>query len=202
MTYANHERRLRAVQPPLAEGLAPLRAGRPRRGRRRLVRRPLLGRAAHPAWTTPTGARSSRDGSFRRASTPVRAFVAAPMRYGRLFLAGDAAHIVPPTGAKGLNLAVADVRVLARALTEFFRTGIDRRGSTAIPTTCLAPRLEGACAISWSMTVAAASLSRSIRRSSASIQLAELDYLARLARRPSDHRGELCRAAAGGWVSS
>jgi p-hydroxybenzoate 3-monooxygenase len=58
---------------------------------------------------------------FQKGVTPVRAFVAAPMRYGRLFLAGDAAHIVPPTGAKGLNLAVADVRVLARALTAFFR---------------------------------------------------------------------------------
>ena len=46
----------------------------------------------------------------------MRSFVAEPMQYGRLFLAGDAAHIVPPTGAKGLNLAVADVRVLARAL--------------------------------------------------------------------------------------
>jgi p-hydroxybenzoate 3-monooxygenase len=45
------------------------------------------------------------------------------MQYGRLFLAGDAAHIVPPTGAKGLNLAVADVRVLARALQEFYTTG-------------------------------------------------------------------------------
>jgi p-hydroxybenzoate 3-monooxygenase len=49
----------------------------------------------------------------------VRSFVAAPMQYGRLFLAGDAAHIVPPTGAKGLNLAAADVRVLARALVPF-----------------------------------------------------------------------------------
>ena len=46
----------------------------------------------------------------------MRSFVAEPMQYGRLFLAGDAAHIVPPTGAKGLNLAVADVRILARAL--------------------------------------------------------------------------------------
>jgi p-hydroxybenzoate 3-monooxygenase len=59
----------------------------------------------------------------QKGVTPVRSFVAAPMRHGRLFLAGDAAHIVPPTGAKGLNLAVADVRVLARALGEFFRTG-------------------------------------------------------------------------------
>src|SRR5215470_11721937 len=55
--------------------------------------------------------------------TPMRSFVAAPMRHGRLFLAGDAAHIVPPTGAKGLNLAVADVRVLARALTAWLRDG-------------------------------------------------------------------------------
>jgi p-hydroxybenzoate 3-monooxygenase len=58
---------------------------------------------------------------LQKGVTPVRAFVTAPMRHGRLFLAGDAAHIVPPTGAKGLNLAVADVRVLARALTQFFR---------------------------------------------------------------------------------
>lgn len=53
----------------------------------------------------------------------MRSFVVEPMQYGRLFLAGDAAHIVPPTGAKGLNLAVTDVRVLARALTEFFGSG-------------------------------------------------------------------------------
>ena len=57
----------------------------------------------------------------------LRAFVAAPMQYGRLFLAGDAVHIVPPTGAKGLNLAVADVRVLARALHDFYRTGATER---------------------------------------------------------------------------
>jgi p-hydroxybenzoate 3-monooxygenase len=53
----------------------------------------------------------------------MRSFVAEPMQYGRLFLAGDAAHIVPPTGAKGLNLAVADVSVLAPALADFFETG-------------------------------------------------------------------------------
>ncbi len=53
----------------------------------------------------------------------MRSFVAEPMQYGRLYLAGDAAHIVPPTGAKGLNLAVADVSVLAPALAEFYETG-------------------------------------------------------------------------------
>ena len=58
---------------------------------------------------------------FQKGVTPVRSFVAAPMQYGRLFLAGDAAHIVPPTGAKGLNLAAADVRVLARGLVPFLR---------------------------------------------------------------------------------
>ncbi|MFI7135106.1 4-hydroxybenzoate 3-monooxygenase [Nonomuraea sp. NPDC050153] len=55
--------------------------------------------------------------------TPMRAFVAEPMQYGRLYLAGDAAHIVPPTGAKGLNLAVADVRVLTEALAAYFADG-------------------------------------------------------------------------------
>jgi p-hydroxybenzoate 3-monooxygenase len=58
---------------------------------------------------------------LQKGITPCRSFVASPMRYGRMFLAGDACHIVPPTGAKGLNLAVADVRVLSRALVEFFK---------------------------------------------------------------------------------
>jgi p-hydroxybenzoate 3-monooxygenase len=57
-----------------------------------------------------------------KSVTPMRSFVHEPMRYGRLLLAGDAAHIVPPTGAKGLNLAVSDVRVLARAFAELHRT--------------------------------------------------------------------------------
>jgi p-hydroxybenzoate 3-monooxygenase len=64
---------------------------------------------------------------LQRGVTPCRAYVAAPMRYGRMFLAGDAVHIVPPTGAKGLNLAAADIRVLSRALIEFFRTGATER---------------------------------------------------------------------------
>ena len=58
-----------------------------------------------------------------RSITPMRSFVSAPMRHGRLFLAGDAAHIVPPTGAKGLNLAVSDVVVLCDALTALIREG-------------------------------------------------------------------------------
>jgi len=61
--------------------------------------------------------------SIERSIAPLRSFVAAPMRYGPLFLAGDAAHILPPTGAKGLNLAVSDVFYLSRALTETYRTG-------------------------------------------------------------------------------
>jgi p-hydroxybenzoate 3-monooxygenase len=53
----------------------------------------------------------------------MRSFVTEPMQYGRLYLAGDAAHIVPPTGAKGMNLAIADVYVLARALAHHYRSG-------------------------------------------------------------------------------
>jgi len=60
---------------------------------------------------------------IEKGVTAMRSFVVTPMQYGRLFLAGDSAHIVPPTGAKGLNLAVADVRVLARALERFYATG-------------------------------------------------------------------------------
>jgi len=60
---------------------------------------------------------------IQKGVTGMRSFVVEPMQFGRLFLAGDSAHIVPPTGAKGLNLAVADVRVLAAALQEFYATG-------------------------------------------------------------------------------
>jgi p-hydroxybenzoate 3-monooxygenase len=67
-------------------------------------------------WTVAEGPVS------QKGITPLRSFVAEPMRHGRLFLAGDAAHIVPPTGAKGLNLAVADARVLAEALGRFYRS--------------------------------------------------------------------------------
>jgi p-hydroxybenzoate 3-monooxygenase len=64
--------------------------------------------------------------SIEKSIAPLRSFVAEPMRYGRLFLAGDAAHIVPPTGAKGLNLAISDVFYLQRALAAHFRNSDDR----------------------------------------------------------------------------
>jgi p-hydroxybenzoate 3-monooxygenase len=60
---------------------------------------------------------------LQKGVTGMRSYVVEPMQYGRLFLAGDSAHIVPPTGAKGLNLAVADVQVLARALARYYATG-------------------------------------------------------------------------------
>ena len=64
------------------------------------------------------------EGSIlQKGVTGMRSFVAEPMQYGRLFLAGDSAHIVPPTGAKGLNLAISDVRILADGLTEFYKSG-------------------------------------------------------------------------------
>ena len=63
----------------------------------------------------------------QKGVTAMRSFVAEPMRHGRLFLLGDAAHIVPPTGAKGMNLAIADVAVLTRALVAWFRTGATER---------------------------------------------------------------------------
>jgi len=62
-----------------------------------------------------------RGPSIEKSIAPLRSFVAEPMRYGNLFLAGDAAHIVPPTGAKGLNLAIADVLVLSKGLIEYFK---------------------------------------------------------------------------------
>ncbi len=86
----------------------------------------------------------------QRGVTPMRSFVVTPMQCGRLFLLGDAAHIVPPTGAKGLNLAAADVAVLTPALVEYFRTGADG-GLNAYSTTSLR-RVWRAQRFSWFMT--------------------------------------------------
>ncbi|MBW4092842.1 MAG: 4-hydroxybenzoate 3-monooxygenase [Proteobacteria bacterium] len=127
-------------------------------------------------------ARSARPGFalnqgpiVQRSLTPMRSFVAEPMRHGRLFLAGDAAHIVPPTGAKGLNLAVADVAVLARGLEAFFRRG-DPAGLDAYSATCL-DRVWKVQRFSWWMT---SMLHRfdSHTPFERHMQRAELDYLA------------------------
>jgi p-hydroxybenzoate 3-monooxygenase len=88
--------------------------------------------------------------SIEKSIAPLRSFVAEPMRYGKLFLAGDAAHIVPPTGAKGLNLAASDVYYLWQALLEFYRdgssTGLDGYSARALQRVWKAERF------SWWMT--------------------------------------------------
>jgi p-hydroxybenzoate 3-monooxygenase len=118
-----------------------------------------------------------KEGPIReegRGITPMRSFVVDPMQYGRLFLAGDAAHIVTPTGAKGMNLAVADVRVLARALTGYYTSSqtdlLDRYSETCMRRVWLAQRF------SWWMT---AMLHRfdSSDEFQHRLQLAELDYV-------------------------
>jgi len=87
--------------------------------------------------------------SIEKSIAPLRSFVAEPMRFGRLFLAGDAAHIVPPTGAKGLNLAASDVRYLARALAGFYAG--DETGINNYSETCL-HRVWKAVRFSWWFT--------------------------------------------------
>lgn len=86
----------------------------------------------------------------QKGVTPMRSFVCEPMQWGRLFLLGDAAHIVPPTGAKGLNLAAADVAVLTQALVAYLGTGVTR-GLEDYTTTCLR-RVWKAQRFSWWMT--------------------------------------------------
>ena len=99
----------------------------------------------------PQAARSLVTGpSIEKSVAPLRSFVAEPMRFGRLFLAGDAAHIVPPTGAKGLNLAASDVHYLSSALQSFYKTGkaqeLDAYSSRALARVWKAERF------SWWMT--------------------------------------------------
>lgn len=112
---------------------------------------------------------------LQKGVTAVRSFVAEPMRFGNLFLAGDAAHIVPPTGAKGMNLALADVRVLAQAFADYYRSG-SRAGLNGYSQACLS-RIWKAQRFSWWMT----SLLHHFDGDSAfdrRRRLAELEYLA------------------------
>jgi len=91
---------------------------------------------------------------LQKSVTPMRSFVAEPMSYGRLFLAGDAAHTVPPTGAKGMNLAIADVQILAGALGQYYQSEGRSRGLEALGAysqTCLA-RVWKVQRFSWWMT--------------------------------------------------
>jgi len=88
---------------------------------------------------------------IQKSVTPMRSFVAEPMRFGRLFLAGDAAHIVPPTGAKGMNLAIADVQVLAQGLEGFYKPGGSHDALDAYSQTCLS-RVWKVQRFSWWMT--------------------------------------------------
>lgn len=112
--------------------------------------------------------------SIEKSIAPLRSFVAEPMRFGQLFLAGDAAHIVPPTGAKGLNLAASDVHCLSQALVEFFiegsKAGLDSYSAKALARVWKAERF------SWWLT----SLMHRFPESGAfaqRMQQAELDYL-------------------------
>jgi p-hydroxybenzoate 3-monooxygenase len=111
--------------------------------------------------------------SLEKSIAPLRSFVAEPMRFGQLLLAGDASHIVPPTGAKGLNLAASDVYYLSQALVEFFRqkstAGLDHYSARALARVWKAERF------SWWMTTLLHTFPDSAFE--AKMQLAELDYV-------------------------
>ena len=112
--------------------------------------------------------------SLEKSIAPLRSFVAEPMRFGRLFLAGDAAHIVPPTGAKGLNLAASDAACLADALIAHYRHG-EGRALDTYSETCLR-RVWRAVRFSWWFT----GLTHRFDDDAfgARLQLAELEYIA------------------------
>ena len=111
---------------------------------------------------------------FQKNIVQMRSFICEPMQHGRLFLAGDAAHIVPPTGAKGMNLAVADVRVLARGLAEYYSAG--RAGLLDTYSEVCLQRVWKASRFSWWMT---SMLHRFHDEDDFRyrLQLAELDYV-------------------------
>jgi p-hydroxybenzoate 3-monooxygenase len=104
----------------------------------------------HTRLETDDGWKLNEGPVLEKGITGMRSFVSEPMQHGRLFLAGDSAHIVPPTGAKGMNLAVADVHVLSRALAAFFKSGREDL-LNAYSQTCL-KRVWRAEHFSWWMT--------------------------------------------------
>jgi len=104
----------------------------------------------HTRLETDDGWKLNEGPVLEKGITPMRSYVCEKMQHGQLYLAGDAAHIVPPTGAKGMNLAIADVHVLSRALAAFFKSG-NRDPLAAYSKTCLA-RVWRAEHFSWWMT--------------------------------------------------
>ncbi|MGH2821369.1 MAG: 4-hydroxybenzoate 3-monooxygenase [Actinomycetota bacterium] len=112
---------------------------------------------------------------IEKGIAPMRSFVAEPMQYGRLYLAGDAVHIVPATGAKGLNLAVADVRVLADALKAHYRHG-DDSGLRVYSRTCL-PRVWRTQHFAWWMTAMLHRFPDDQDGFHAKLQRAQLEYV-------------------------
>ncbi len=127
----------------------------------------LKNRTEIDGWELPTGP------IVQKGIVTMRSFICEPMQHGRLYIAGDAAHIVPPTGAKGLNLAAADIKVLSRAIIEFYKEGkteyLDRYSQV-----CLR-RVWKASRFSWWMTTM---LHRDQKHTSfeRGLQLSELDY--------------------------
>jgi len=111
--------------------------------------------------------------SIEKSIAPLRSFVVEPLRFGQLFLVGDAAHIVPPTGAKGLNLAAADVRVLYQGLVEYYRTG--NAGALDQYSALCLRRIWKAVRFSWWFTSIMHKFSDD--PFAHRLQLAELDYL-------------------------
>ncbi len=104
----------------------------------------------HARLETDDGWKLNEGPVLEKGITGMRSYVTEPMQHGRLFLAGDSAHIVPPTGAKGMNLAVADVHVLSRALGEFYKSG--REDALAAYSTACLKRVWRAEHFSWWMT--------------------------------------------------
>jgi p-hydroxybenzoate 3-monooxygenase len=121
------------------------------------------------------GGRVNEGPIFERGITPMRSFVTEPMQHGRLYLAGDAVHIVPPTGAKGLNLAVADVRVLAEGLQRWFEDG-DHELLDAYSDICLR-RVWGTQHFSWWMTSMLHRMPDDRDGFQSKVQIAQLDYV-------------------------
>ena len=158
--------------PKIARLYLQVRAGR---GHRRAGPTSASGRRCTRACDVRRLDAATKGRSSKKGVTAMRSFVAEPMQYGRLFLAGDAAHIVPPTGAKGMNLAVADVLVLAQRARAFYAPAgcadlLDRYSATCLRRVWKSQRF------SWWMTSMLHRFPRA-RASSNRLQRIELDYV-------------------------